>query len=1497
VNSFSTPIERLVLLISVLVCCAAAWSYGGETFYIESRDSSGNVTGSSLYEEFGDWYAPGSTAKSKAPAYGLPGDVLQGQGSRFSFNTTINASYIMKIAGHADFVPGEDYNIYITTPYATSIDAANSTFVIYDDAHPVSSPLAAGIVPLEYTYCGNVWYKLAENITLGHGAALKVSEASPQEDRFYADAIMVQPYIFAGDTDISIGRYAVLDDTARWERWEATLPETSAAADAITSGGTLTFTVPEPGAAMKWRHSLRPAWLDTYRYLTLTYTASGFSTSPDFPFIKLCVSSDSWFTAVMAHYIIPDGTVHTLTVDLRPLTVQPQVIGMEIYLPANESSTASLTLEECTFRDKPPGFFFSPPSPPTVNTGFSLDTTSVPSWEAKPDWLSPGSAAENYSLITTGDSLLFSIEDSYKGMKWLNSSIGTHDTTTYPYIIMKYRCRNIRDGGTDYAIWLNGSGGEARPWYQVDLLDEGIWRWAFAPVGIPSVNQIAVQVQADASCDSILEIEELAFVDNDPRTDLTYFIPLELAWDALTSGTEIFEQVNLGDMFNTSTNQLLPRMDISATWYDTEKVSCNNLIPFKVTTDSLNLATTDLADVDSLEVPIGKRASEVYVFLGAYLPGRENPATESIISHVDETERFYVDVHYTDGFSERFFPVNVHSGQHLIPNNTFSVHAFPPDPARTIQDITLHDRSDGGLFALAAVTLNTSGETFYGEYFDIPEPIDSATAAIPPYRTPAISYIPPLLTVENAYARYVFDLSDGVSFNEWTSHFSAYDMLAKATDERIFSGTFDGAPFTSMDFSVFDADVISHDSTSTATLTLCLKGFEDVLQGVFSIKVDESPQVEFAIDLNNKGPTSCTLTLIFPDLAGLTLGHNLDNLFYTYPQQTFINNSTPINLRRYYSGYFPVQFMDIYDPIQGWGTYLQVKDLDLIRKEFLLSKGTDSASMGVLYSTLERVGLPAGERLETAPFVLGMHPGDWHSAMDAYRQWVATWYEPSSPRQDWFQEIYNCRRDYPIGGTWYLFNRTLDEYTFQNEIDNAAQYMGGADMIDISSWGWSATYGRIGEYRLYELGGLENFRSGIAHSQAQEIPVGLYIEGVAIDERSTIYQQHGEEWKRIRANGQEVRNGTEVWICSHVPAWQDYMKQLYSDVASETSAAAMYIDVFGMSTATCYSAHHGHPPGEIYLRGEAEMTRKIRDGLNSVRPDTILYTECTPVDVTSQYQDGSFSYTIWSGDKDISPTMTNFFRFCFPDFKQIEIVNGMFLARNWTEEGLKKAFMNGEGIWVKGDLAAWYDENTRYFYVKSHEIFRDHRDAFTCNEPDAFVETLKGNVYAHRFADGDKQIFTLYNANWRDVSGEIINAGIVQDVHIVDLWDEVMLDSVDAPSDYNISPRLFPRDIGCVGIFKRRIDVSYNDTVVFIQKLATGSEYKIVLTGVYRNERCTVRIPDDDQTLSINLLDVFHSLPDTLIVKLTKNDIVVDEYIINNLTLTNGKKPMAWMFY
>lgn len=146
----------------------------GSEIIIESHTPAGTITGAGAGYTQSSGFSL-STAKSTAPG-------LTGVSTEFSSNAALTSSYTM-----TPTIPAEGrYDIYITTPSASSVNAANSLFSI---TH--ADGASNGTVALTSANTGNQWRLLASDIRFlaGTGGSVTISENGPQADRFYSDAV------------------------------------------------------------------------------------------------------------------------------------------------------------------------------------------------------------------------------------------------------------------------------------------------------------------------------------------------------------------------------------------------------------------------------------------------------------------------------------------------------------------------------------------------------------------------------------------------------------------------------------------------------------------------------------------------------------------------------------------------------------------------------------------------------------------------------------------------------------------------------------------------------------------------------------------------------------------------------------------------------------------------------------------------------------------------------------------------------------------------------------------------------------------------------------------------------------------------------------------------------------------------------------------------------------------------------------------------------------
>lgn len=121
-----------------------------------------------------------SSVKSTAPGAGSVSQTSYS--SNASFTGTFTMTPTIPSAGN--------YNIYVTTPSAVSVNAPNSPYTITHSGAPIT-----GTFNLTAANTGDTWALLASNVAMsaGTGNSVTFSEASGQPDRFYADAMRFVP--------------------------------------------------------------------------------------------------------------------------------------------------------------------------------------------------------------------------------------------------------------------------------------------------------------------------------------------------------------------------------------------------------------------------------------------------------------------------------------------------------------------------------------------------------------------------------------------------------------------------------------------------------------------------------------------------------------------------------------------------------------------------------------------------------------------------------------------------------------------------------------------------------------------------------------------------------------------------------------------------------------------------------------------------------------------------------------------------------------------------------------------------------------------------------------------------------------------------------------------------------------------------------------------------------------------------------------------------------
>ncbi|MFA0746754.1 DUF6259 domain-containing protein, partial [Fervidibacter sp.] len=559
------------------------------------------------------------------------------------------------------------------------------------------------------------------------------------------------------------------------------------------------------------------------------------------------------------------------------------------------------------------------------------------------------------------------------------------------------------------------------------------------------------------------------------------------------------------------------------------------------------------------------------------------------------------------------------------------------------------------------------------------------------------------------------------------------------------------------------------------------------------LRMDKGTTVEMRAVLHNRSQQTQRWHFHLPARWGFRIG---ENDFYAYPVRTAVISDREISLRFRYSGWLPLQFLDLSAPELGIGLGLMTKDLAGFDRHVELKRESKVTHFGISWHCDP---INSGESVELPPIELFVHGGDWRQSFERYKAWVRTWYQPLAPRKEWFRKVFAFRQDYIGTG---LFDFATKTYRFAERVQFAREAFGACDYLHIFDWGITSGGGRVGDYKPWGgwLTSAEEFKEAVAKLQSAGVPVGLYIEGYLVDERSRVGKLHGQEWAIKSLEGSIVYwapGSTEFFMCPGAKGWQDYLAGVYRRVREETGALGFYIDQFGFCDRTCFASAHDHPPDWHVLPGEGQLTRKVRQALP---PECVVYTENFPPDIHTVLQDGSFDYAInyfqttahrWM------PVPVRLGRFVFPDFEVLQIIV-CDLPVGTNEEAVRQVFFNGDGFWLQGEPDFWWQPEALSVLRKCIAILREHANAFASDRCEPLVPTLVGGVFANKFEGKGKTVWTLYNANWRSVSDETLAVPHVSGARYIDAWNGVELKPRIIGKTAYLRLTLEPHGVGCV---------------------------------------------------------------------------------------------------
>ena len=1235
---------------------------------------------------------------------------------------------------------------------------------------------------------------------------------------------------------------------ARWIAQPSWLSAPSPTASVTTDGHTACFRVDEPRKGMKWSLALPMVPLAETPWLVLRYRAENLLRQSDDYFLYLDDGIEGrQLHALRLSEAVSDGQWHLVAVDVSTLTRAEAIRGLAVQVQSTERG-ARLWLDQLAFAESPPEGAETPrrvAQPPSAVRPDWIAPLAQARWNPQLGWLANPASEGRHSVERRGEATLFRVVESSKGMKWSWDLPEPAPLEAHRYVSMRYRATGFSPY-SDYALCVLGrprtGGHEYTPVIAPsELISDGRWHTLHADLRpaasrFPTIGAFALQAQA-AAPDATLEVADIRFVNAIQPSRLADAIDWQPG--ARFDG---FQPIPLGDAAKSDLAPWLRRLAL-ADWFTAPEITAQG-IPFRLAAGApvrsvgsvgsvrgipAPLAATGVRAKGDLRFPCDLRASEIYLLLLAAFVGPEEPVYGGgKLNALRDLDRFRLRLEYADGTADECLPLNAATKQFGIVAGP-QVIVAAADDSKPLKAIVLRDACKQAAFAVVAITARQAGARAFAEAIEDSPPLKAKPSDVGWQRATvdtADFEEHKRLTVTNGPMRCVLDMSRLPRLERLVHLPAGRDLLAAPCD--LAELTVDGRRIR-RDQTIF-LERVGRPETITAAI-VCEYAIANEGQLRFSVVLDWTTGAGLGakVFVTNKGREPRKIALVAPRIGPYRLSDRPEGDWYLFPKRGAVLDHRPCSLREPSSGLFPMQFADTFSPGEGLGLSLEtevcdhVEEFGVRRKTHFLEKTGGTFTIGIEYPEFL---LEAGKAFHTSYAKLRFTDGRWSNGLESYgrrlkmwdRMWK--WREEDAPeevpkalikhRQPWFREVFNFRQRF-LWAHDPLYDAKTGEFHLEDAIEEAKREFGGIDFLHLFDWGncgkYGRIYGRTGDYSPYDTykGGQEALRKAIAGVRAKGVPVGLYLEGYLLDERGKLGQQFGKLWQMIGPDGKGRwwPQSTEMYVCPFVPAWREVQASTYAAKVKELDVDGMYLDEFGFAGANvdCWSKEHGHEVPGYAVVGERDCTKLVRERIEAAKKGVVLYTEESPVDVTTQFQDGSFTYAMAEARRTQTLVPLNLARFAFPDFKTIEILVCDHPTGSWAT-GVKWVFFNGEALWIEGP-PDWFEPETREAIRRCYRILRKHKDAFTSLEPVPLVPTEMGGIWANKFPVQGKTVFTLYNSRHRTVRGELLRVPHTEGATYYDEWNQRPASFRRLGGDAAIALEIGPNDVGCLVVEKK----------------------------------------------------------------------------------------------
>ena len=1025
-------------------------------------------------------------------------------------------------------------------------------------------------------------------------------------------------------------------------------------------------------------------------------------------------------------------------------------------------------------------------------------------------------------------------------MAWSTPLPETLTGPSFPFVSVRYRARGIARHTQPVAVLeVAGTDADGTP-ASVTLLDagevrnDGDWHRIVAKRGLPPKPQVLRVAISTYDSEAGIELAEVSFSAVLPTPAPVLSNTALAAEDPAASG---LVPVDLGDAPNGSwadaLSGVLDRQGLVTDpgWPTGPELRVGesdlrfvlgtperNLIvpPEKPEVNSqpawfAGVATTrqfycPIGRDDTTAVAVGRSVSEVFLLLVAELAQKHRPyASPFQPPDFADIGALAVELQYANGDCEEAFPYSLADGGYAL-QRACGAYVVAADPGRTLRNVVLHNRLFGTTVSVAAVTVNTSSRRLVPPLATEP---DHPTPPDHPDPAPGQARVTDLgggrFELSNRYYSVVCTTAQG---------FSVEGLRNRWSDTQIFLDPRSGIELIVGD-TVFTGRALTTESARIdgSSLSVTLRGTGPIagLRLTATLTPTDSPRLTTGFAAANTGPDEVRAAIRFPVLHDMTIGAAADTWVFFPQYRTVITNEDGTWLS-YNDLKYVTQVMDAYNPRAGIGVGLMTRNRDNTPVDYGMSK-RDAGVSAFVQHPAEYAALKPGATYTPPEADLLFHRGDWHEPLRTYREWVATWHQPAaSPGKEWFRKLavlrtHNMRKFY----SWSIpiYDEEKGTYRVDPFVEGDTEYLRmKPEMMHFFGWrdldtGWRGHPN--GDYKDDSYtGGKATFVDAVHRIQDHHgIPLSLYTISDRVFRESDIGKAQGKGLVRKRADGSEVSDEFNYYLCPNIEPWHRHYAQALEKTRSDTGVKALYVDVFGYPrNSACWAGDHGHPVPSDPNKGCFDLLHRIRETLPE---DVVVWSEYPVNDLSMPYIDGFIHYyclqwhehfSRWydnlEGVKQTAPMAQSICRYAFPGVKTVVFLCGV---ASWASDQ-KFPFFNGDGLYD----VSWFLYAGPHLgrMRKSLAIQAEYADCLATMDPEPLVPTERAHVHANRFPGKGRVLWTLYNARYQTVTGTVMAVPHREGATYRDVWNDAPLAPRIENGKAYLELRLSPQGLGCV---------------------------------------------------------------------------------------------------